>query len=392
MYTVYLKKNEEKNLFGGYGFVYANEVYKIEGKDKNGSLAKVVSFDGRFIGKGYINHLSKILVRIFIYNDDCDEREIFRSRILAADVLRKTLVGGDNYRAVFGEADLLPGLVVDRYGDVLSVQFLTLGTDMRKQMIVDVLNEIYSPVSIVERSDVAVRKKEGLPETKGVIFGENKTETVIEENGIKMHVDLLNGQKTGYFLDQKFNRFSIRKYVRNKTVLDCFCNVGGFSMNAAIAGAEKVYALDISPVAIKEVEKNAELNGFTVITPILCDVFDKLRVFKTEKKRFGAIVLDPPAFCKDKGQVNSALKGYKDINVLAMKLLEPDGVLFSSSCSHFISTEQFKKMLVESAKESGKIFQITEIRSQGNDHPMLLCNDESSYLKFFILKAVNAKA
>ncbi|MBO7526153.1 MAG: class I SAM-dependent rRNA methyltransferase, partial [Clostridia bacterium] len=281
---------------------------------------------------------------------------------------------------------------VDRYGDVLSVQFLTLGTDMRKQMIVDVLNEIYSPVSIVERSDVAVRKKEGLPETKGVIFGENKTETVIEENGIKMHVDLLNGQKTGYFLDQKFNRFSIRKYVRNKTVLDCFCNVGGFSMNAAIAGAEKVYALDISPVAIKEVEKNAELNGFTVITPILCDVFDKLRVFKTEKKRFGAIVLDPPAFCKDKGQVNSALKGYKDINVLAMKLLEPDGVLFSSSCSHFISTEQFKKMLVESAKESGKIFQITEIRSQGNDHPMLLCNDESSYLKFFILKAVNAKA
>ena len=392
MYTVYLKKNEEKNLFGGYGFVYANEVYKIEGKDKNGSLAKVVSFDGRFIGKGYINHLSKILVRIFIYNDDCDEREVFRSRILAADGLRKTLVGGDNYRAVFGEADLLPGLVVDRYGDVLSVQFLTLGTDMRKQMIVDVLNEIYSPVSIVERSDVAVRKKEGLPETKGVIFGENKTETVIEENGIKMHVDLLNGQKTGYFLDQKFNRFSIRKYVRNKTVLDCFCNVGGFSMNAAIAGAEKVYALDISPVAIKEVEKNAELNGFTVITPILCDVFDKLRVFKTEKKRFGAIVLDPPAFCKDKGQVNSALKGYKDINVLAMKLLEPDGVLFSSSCSHFISTEQFKKMLVESAKESGKIFQITEIRSQGNDHPMLLCNDESSYLKFFILKAVNAKA
>lgn len=392
MYTVYLKKNEEKNLFGGYGFVYANEVYKIEGKDKNGSLAKVVSFDGRFIGKGYINHLSKILVRIFIYNDDCDEREVFRSRILAADGLRKTLVGGDNYRAVFGEADLLPGLVVDRYGDVLSVQFLTLGTDMRKQMIVDVLNEIYSPVSIVERSDVAVRKKEGLPETKGVIFGENKTETVIEENGIKMHVDLLNGQKTGYFLDQKFNRFFIRKYVRNKTVLDCFCNVGGFSMNAAIAGAEKVYALDISPVAIKEVEKNAELNGFTVITPILCDVFDKLRVLKTEKKRFGAIVLDPPAFCKDKGQVNSALKGYKDINVLAMKLLEPDGVLFSSSCSHFISTEQFKKMLVESAKESGKIFQITEIRSQGNDHPMLLCNDESSYLKFFILKAVNAKA
>ena len=389
MYTVYLKKNEEKNIFGGYGFVFANEVYKIEGKDKNGALAKVLTFDGRFIGAGYINHLSKILVRIFIYNEKDDEREVFYSRVKAADELRRLTVGGNNYRAVFGEADLLPGLVVDRYGDVLSVQFLTLGTELRKDMIVDVLKEIYSPITIVERSDVAVRKKEGLNEFKGVIYGENITSTVIEENGLKMNVDLINGQKTGYFLDQKFNRLAIRKYVKGKSVLDCFCNVGGFSMNAAKAGAKEVYSLDISETAIKEVALNAKLNGFDVITPVLCDVFEKLRSYRAEKKKFGAIILDPPAFCKDFSQVNDALKGYKDINVLAMKLIERGGILFSSSCSHFISAERFKRMLAEAAKMCGRTFQILEIRSQGEDHPALLSNDESSYLKFFVLRALD---
>ena len=386
MITVYLKKNEEKNLFGGFGFVYANEVYKTEGKDKNGSLVEVRSFDGRFIGKGYINFLSKILVRIFIYNEAADEREVFFERIKAADELRRITVGGDNYRAVFGEADLLPGLVVDRYADVLSVQFLTLGTDMRKEMIVDILKDIYSPSSIVERSDVAVRKKEGLPEQKGVIYGKDISSVIIEENGIKMCVDLLNGQKTGYFLDQKFNRLSIREYVKDKTVLDCFCNAGGFSMNAAKAGAKEVYALDISESALALVDKNADLNGFKNVKTTLCDVFEKLREYKAEKKKFGAIVLDPPAFCKDKSQVKSALKGYLDINVLAMKLLDKGGILFSSSCSHFVTTQQFANMLKDAAKQSGKIFQTIEVRSQAKDHPTLLCNDESSYLKFFILR------
>ena len=386
MYTVYLKRNEEKNIFSGYGFVFANEVYKIEGKDKNGSLATVRSYDGIFIGRGYINHLSKILVRIFIYNETDDEREVIISRLRRAKALRETTVGGDNYRAVYGEADLIPGLVADKYADVLSVQFLTLGTDMRKDMIVSCLREVFSPKTIVERSDVAVRKKEGLEEKKGVIFGEEKTEVVINENGLKMCVDLIGGQKTGYFLDQKFNRAAIRKYVRDKTVLDCFSNVGGFALNAALAGAKEVYALDISETALEGVRKNARLNGLENVTTVRCDVFEKLREFKAEKRRFGAIVLDPPAFCKDSSQVPAALKGYKDLNVIAMKLLEEDGILFSSSCSHFISAEQFKRMLKESAKESGKCVQIIETRSQSKDHPSLISTDESLYLKFFVLR------
>ena len=350
-YEVILKKNEEKNLFSGYGFVYANEVYRIEGKDKNGSLATVRSFDGKFIGKGYINHLSKILVRIFIYNEKDDEKTVFLSRIKEAKKLRETSIEDDCYRAVFGEADLLPGLIVDKYADVLSVQFLTLGTDIRKDMIVDCLKEVFSPRSIIERSDVSVRKKEGLEEKKGVIFGEDIASVTVCENGLKLSVDLIDGQKTGYFLDQKKNRFAIRKYAKDKTVLDCFCNAGGFALNAAAAGAKEVFALDISRTALSEVEKNAKLNGINNVRTIEGDVFEKLREFKAGKRKFDLIVLDPPAFCKDASQVRSALKGYKDINVLALKLLNCGGILVSSSCSHFVSENQFRAMLKECAKE-----------------------------------------
>ena len=388
-YEVILKKNEEKNLYSGYGFVYANEVYRIEGKDKNGSLATVRSFDGRFIGKGYINHLSKILVRIFIYNETDDERSVFLSRIKQAKALRETVIEDDCYRAVYGEADLLPGLIVDKYNDVLSVQFLTLGADQRKDMIVDCLKEVFSPRSIVERSDVSVRKKEGLEEKKGVIYGEDVSTVTVTENGLKISVDLIDGQKTGYFLDQKKNRFSIRKYAAGKTVLDCFCNAGGFALNAAAAGAKEVFALDISRTALNEVEKNAALNGIKNVTTVECDVFDKLREYKAEKKKFDLIVLDPPAFCKDAQQVRSALKGYKDINVTALKLLSDGGILVSSSCSHFVGENQFKAMLKECAKETGKCLQILERRSQAEDHPVLVSADGSDYLKFFILKVVS---
>lgn len=389
-YTVILKKNEEKNLFSGYGFVYANEVYKIEGKDKNGSLATVRSFDGRFIGKGYINHLSKILVRIFIYNENDDEREVFLSRIKRAKTLRETVIKDDCYRAVYAEADLLPGLIVDRYANVLSVQFLTLGVDQRKDIIIECLKEVYSPRSIVERSDVAIRRKEGLEERKGVIFGEDISSVIVNENGLKMKIDLIDGQKTGYFLDQKKNRFSLRKYVKDKTVLDCFCNAGGFSLNAAVAGAKEVYALDISKTALKEVEENAKLNGIETVTTVEGDVFEKLREYKAEKRKFDVIILDPPAFTKDSSQVKAALKGYKDINILAMKLLRDEGILISSSCSHFVSENQFSKMLSECAKETGKCVQVLERRSQAEDHPVLISADGSAYLKFFVLRVFNA--
>ncbi len=383
-YVVTLKKNEEKRILTGNGWVYANEVAKITGKDKNGSLATVVSSDGRFIGKGYINHLSKILVRIFIRDERSDE-EVIKERLRKAVNLRKRLGFSSCYRAVYAEADLLPGLVVDKYGEALSVQFLTLGMDLRKDFIVECLKEIFAPRAIIERSDVAVRQKEGLPLKKGVICGEDISRIETEENGLKLSIDLIDGQKTGYFLDQKENRFALRRYAKDKSVLDCFCNAGGFGLNAAAAGAKTVTFLDISPVALSEVNKNASLNGITNIQTIECDVFEKLREYKAEKKKFDLIVLDPPAFCKSGEDVAAALKGYKDINVLAMKLLNDDGILVSSSCSHFVTPTMFKRMLAESAASAGKRAKILEERGQSPDHPVLLGADESAYLKFVIL-------
>lgn len=383
-YVVTLKKNEEKRILTGNGWVYANEVAKITGKDKNGSLATVVSSDGRFIGKGYINHLSKILVRIFI-RDERSEEEVIRERLRKAVNLRKRLGFSSCYRAVYAEADLLPGLVVDKYGEALSVQFLTLGMDLRMDFIVECLKEIFAPRVIIERSDVAVRQKEGLPLKKGVICGEDISRIETEENGLKLSIDLIDGQKTGYFLDQKENRFALRRYAKDKSVLDCFCNAGGFGLNAAAAGAKTVTFLDISPVALSEVNKNASLNGITNIQTIECDVFEKLREYKAEKKKFDLIVLDPPAFCKSGEDVAAALKGYKDINVLAMKLLNDDGILVSSSCSHFVTPTMFKRMLAESAASAGKRAKILEERGQSPDHPVLLGADESAYLKFVIL-------
>lgn len=383
-YVVTLKKNEEKRILTGNGWVYANEVASIAGKDKNGSLATVVSSDGRFIGKGYINHLSKILVRIFIRDERSDE-EVIRERLREAVNLRKRLGFSSCYRAVYAEADLLPGLIVDKYGEALSVQFLTLGMDLRKDFIVECLKEIFAPRAIIERSDVAVRQKEGLPLKKGVIFGEDISRIETEENGLKLSIDLIDGQKTGYFLDQKENRFALRRYAKNKSVLDCFCNAGGFGLNAAVAGAKTVTFLDISSVALSEVNKNAALNGITNIETVECDVFEKLREYKAEKKKFDLIVLDPPAFCKSGEDVAAALKGYKDINVLAMKLLNDDGILVSSSCSHFVTPTMFKRMLAESAASAGKRAKILEERGQSPDHPVLLGADESAYLKFVVL-------
>lgn len=385
-YEVFLKKNEEKDFINGKTWIYANEVYKIEGKDKNGSLATVRSFDGKFIGKGYINHLSKILVRLFIFSDQLDTEELFLSRIKYADEMRKKYLNEQSYRVIFSENDYFPGLIVDKYNDVLSVQFLTLGMNLKKDVIVKCLVEYFNPKAIVERSDQEIRKKEGLEPFKGVIYGE-KIETVqILENGLKVEVSLLDGQKTGYFLDQKLNRLSVRRYAKDKVCLDCFCNAGGFALNLAVAGAKKVYALDVSKQALKDVENNAKLNGLTNVETVECDVFEKLREYKRDGKTFDLIVLDPPAFCKSVNEVQNAYKGYKDVNILAMKLLKRGGILVSSSCTHFITQALFRKMLSESSKNAGRKVKLLEERIQTLDHPSLLSEEEASYLKFFVLQ------
>lgn len=385
-YTIILKKNEEKDLVNGKTWVYANEVYKIEGKDKNGSLATVKSFDGKFIGKGYINHLSKILVRLFIFNNEEDNKNLFFNRIKYADDMRRKYIGENSYRVVFSENDYLPGLIVDRFSDVLSIQLLTLGMNLKKDLIIECLKEIFNPRSIIERSDSEVRKKEGLEPFKGVIYGEDITSTAITENGIKIEVSLLDGQKTGYFLDQKLNRYAVRRFAKDKVCLDCFCNAGGFALNLSVGGAKKVYCLDLSKQALSDVKTNAKLNGISNLETVECDVFEKLREYKNQGKTFDLIVLDPPAFCKSVNETQNAYKGYKDINILAMKLLNKGGILVSSSCTHFMTRELFKKMLTESAKNAGRKAKVLEERIQTLDHPSLLSEDESSYLKFFILQ------
>lgn len=387
-YSVILKKNEEKRIVAGHSWVYANEVAKIDGKDKNGSLASVYSSDGRFIGKGYINHASKILVRIFLRGDGEDGEEFYLSAIKRANDYRKRLGYENCYRAVFAEADNIPALIVDKYGDYLVVQCLSLGIDMRKKMICDCLVKIFNPKGIYERSDVAVRKKEGLAEIKGLLYGEIPDYCEIEENGIKMLVDVKNGQKTGYFLDQKENRFAVRKYCAGaESVLDCFCNSGGFSLNAATV-ANHVVACDISPLALKNVADNAALNRFKNIETLQGDVFEILRNYRKEKRFFDTVILDPPAFCKTADEVKDAYRGYKDVNLTAMKIVKSGGFLITCSCSHYMTHALFEKMLIEAARESGRRVRSVEVKTQAPDHPALLCAEETQYLKFFVLQVI----
>lgn len=385
-YGIYLKKNEEKRIVAGHSWVYANEVARIENKDKNGSLATVYSYDGKYIGKGYINHASKILVRIFIRGNETDDKDFYLKRIKAANDYRIKLGYKNCYRMVFGEADNLPALIIDKYGDVLVMQCLSLGIDMRKDMICDCLKELFAPAGIYERSDVGVRKKEGLLEVKGLLYGEVPDYVQIEENGIKMLVDVKNGQKTGYFLDQKENRYAARKYCSGE-VLDCFCNSGGFSLNAATV-ADNVIACDISPLALKNVEDNVKLNCFTNVTTLCGDVFEILREFRRNKRQFDTIILDPPAFCKTADEVKDAYRGYKDINLAAMKLVKSGGFLITCSCSHYMTMPLFEKMLIDASRESGRTVRSVEVKTQAPDHPSLLCAEETQYLKFFVLQII----
>ena len=388
MYVLTLKKGEEKRILAGHPWVYANEVQKIEGKDSQGSIAKVLANNGKFIGYGYINHLSKIIVRILTRDDAIIDRDFFYKRIYDSNKRRLELGYSNNYRAVFGENDLLPGLIVDKYGDYLSVQFLSLGMDIRKDMIVDILKEVFSPKGIYERSDVSVREKEGLQLIKGPLYGEFNPKVEIIENGIKLLVDLENGQKTGYFLDQKENRANLKNYVKEKEVLDCFCNVGGFSLCASYYGAKKVTAIDISELAISQVKEHVALNKLNNIETICDDVFEKLREYRHEKKKFDVIILDPPAFTKSNDTVKAGYLGYRDINILALKLVNKNGILITCSCSQHLTLNLFLDMIKESVAFSGVNAQLVELRTQGKDHASLIGSDEGLYLKLAVVRVL----
>ena len=393
----------ERSLKNGHPWVYAEEVTAVSGEYENGGHVTVYSKKGRFLGTGFINDNSKIRIRLLSRNaNDRFDDEFFRRRIRYAIEDRKTVMGDDRNccRVIFGEADSFPGLTVDRFEDVLAVQVLSLGFEKMKDRLYDALITVFAEYgvklrAIVERNDVAIREKEGMTEGKGFVRDPRLDpdfdgRLVITENGIKYEIDVLNGQKTGYFLDQKYNRRAAARLARGRRVLDCFTHTGAFALNCAMAGAEHVTAVDISQDAIVMTRRNAELNGLEGRMDFVCrDVFDLLTEMENAKKcPYDFIILDPPAFTKSRGTVGSAIKGYKAINAKAMKLLPRGGYLATCSCSHFMTDELFRKMLAGAAEDAGVQLRQIEARQQAPDHPILWGVPETDYLKFYIFQVV----
>ena len=388
MLKVFLNKGEEIRLLEGHPWVFSNEVNHFEGQIKAGTICEVYSFSNSFIGKGFFNSNSKIMVRLLTRKNEEIDKEFFKKRIKDAYDYRKSIGIDASGRMVFSEADMLPGLIVDKYGKYLSIQILSYGMELIKNDIVDILKEEFNPLGIYERSDVSVRKKEGLDEYKGPVYGTFNPIVEIEENGVKMYVDLENGQKTGYFLDQKYNRANLKHYVKGKKVLDCFSHTGGFALHASLYGASEVVAVDISAKAVEDIKKNANLNNFNNIKAVEDDVFNYLR--KEENVNyFDCIILDPPAFTKSKDTVEKAYKGYKDINLQAMKIIKKGGFLFTFSCSQHMTMDLFMKMLKDASIDAKRNIQLIEFRIQSPDHPMLLSSDESLYLKCAVLHFID---
>jgi 23S rRNA (cytosine1962-C5)-methyltransferase len=386
MLTVKLNKNEETEKLQGFPWIFNNEINSFDGEIVNGDVCRVVTYNNEFLAYGLLNTSSKIIIRILSLNEnDVIDREFYKKRIEYAIAHRNNLGFDSCCRLIFAEADYLPGLIVDKYGDYLSIQFLCLGMDKIKDMILSILIELLNPKGIYERSDVPVRLKEGLEEIKGPLYGEFNPRIEVVENGIKFIVDLENGQKTGYFLDQKLNRDILRLYAKDKVVLDCFSNVGGFALHACKYGAKHVDACDISKKACDDILVNAKLNGFEQLNVICDDTFNLLRQ-ESLKDKYDVIVLDPPAFTKDKSTVKKAYRGYKEINLQAMKLIKSGGYLLTFSCSQHMTPDLFMQMVKDAAIDSKRNVQFIDFKIQAPDHPALLSSEEQLYLKCMILR------
>ena len=384
MLKIYLKKNEEIEKLNGYPWIFSNEIDRFEGEFESGKVCEVYTSLNEFLCYGFFNSSSKIMVRILSFDkNEKIDKEFFKRRIEYAIEHRKNL-GWSATRLVFSEADFLPGLVVDKYGDYLSVQFMSLGMDMIKKDIIDILVELTGCKGIYERSDMPTREKEGLEETKGFLYGKFDPRVLVEEDGIKFYVDIENGQKTGYFLDQKLNRDILRLYAKDKVVLDAFSNVGGFALHACKYGAKHVDACDISERACNEIMINAKLNGYNQLEAKCVDVFDYLHL--DIKDKYDLIILDPPAFSKNKDSIKKAYRGYKEINMQAMKIIKTGGYLLTFSCSQHMTPDLFMQMINEAALDAKRTVQFLDFRIQAPDHPALLQSEEQLYLKCMILR------
>lgn len=392
---VTLKKGEGRGLKSGGMWVYDNEIADIEEGFTNGGLVQINDFDGFPMGVGYINTNSKISVRLFSRKIVEINEEYLRMRLQNAWEYRKKTVDTSSCRIVFGEADFLPGIVIDKFDTVLVIQSLTLGIDNFKIQIVDILKNILLFDGIIisgvyERSDAKVRRLEGMPLTKGFIGAEFDTRVPITENGVRYIVDVKDGQKTGFFLDQKYNRLAIQKLCRNAKVLDCFTHTGSFALNAGIAGAESVLGVDASALGVAQATENARLNGLSeTVTFLEADVFDLLPELEKKGEKFDVVILDPPAFTKSRNSVKNATKGYREINMRGLKLVKNNGYLATCSCSHFMTPELFAQTINQAAKSVHKHLRQVEYRQQSPDHPILWASDESYYLKFYIFQVVD---
>ena len=396
--VVTLKKGEGRILKSGGMWVFDNEIAKMEGNFENGDMITVHDFDGYPMGQGFINLNSKIRVRLMTRDVSREiDRDFLYERVKNAWEYRKKVVDTGSCRLIFGEADFLPGLVVDKFSDVLVAESLALGIDRLKEQIIEILKEILRQDGIevrgvYERSDAKVRQNEGMERVKGFIGKEFDTNVQIEENGVKYLVDVKDGQKTGFFLDQKYNRLAIQKLCKGARVLDCFTHTGSFALNAAVAGAREVTGVDASELAVEQASKNAILNGVQDRAKFLCrDVFELLPELEKKGEKYDVVILDPPAFTKSRSSIKNAVKGYREINLRAMKLVKDGGFLATCSCSHFMTQELLANTIKEAAKATHKRLRQVEFRTQSPDHPILWAADESYYLKFFIFQVVDEK-
>ena len=396
--VVHIKKGEARSLKAGGMWIYDNEIESISGNFENGDLVEVVDFDGYFLGHGFINTRSKITVRVMSRKRDAViDDDFIEMRVRNAWEYRKTTVDTGSCRLIFGEADFLPGIVVDKFSDVLVVESLALGIDRWKPVILEKLKKVLAEDGIAirgvyERSDAKVRLQEGMERFKGFIGEPFDTKVQIEENGVKYLVDVQDGQKTGFFLDQKYNRLAVQRLCRGAKVLDCFTHTGSFALNAGIAGAASVLGVDASELGVAQARENAELNGLSDRVQFLCaDVFDLLPELERQGEKFDVVILDPPAFTKSRASVKNAVKGYREINMRGLKLVKDGGYLATCSCSHFMDPELFTKTIREAAASSHKRLRQVEYRTQAADHPILWAADSSYYLKFYIFQVVEEK-
>ena len=390
---VTLKKGEGRTLKAGGAWVYDNEIESILGSFENGDVVTVHDFDGYCMGCGYINTRSKITVRLLSRRKDAVIDEAFlEQRVRDAWEYRRQTIDTSSCRVIFGEADFLPGIVVDKFSDVLVVESLALGIDRWKVTIVNALKKVMAEDGIhirgvYERSDARVRRQEGMERVKGFIGEPFDTKVEILENGVRYMVDVEEGQKTGFFLDQKNNRAAIHPFCRGKKVLDCFTHTGSFALNAGIAGADSVLGVDASQVAIEQAEENARLNHLEEKVRFQCaDVFELLPELERAGEKYDVVILDPPAFTKSRSSVKNAVKGYREINLRGLKLVRDGGFLVTCSCSHFMEPELFSKTLREAAAGAHKRLRQVEFRTQACDHPILWAADQTYYLKFYIFQ------